>query len=281
MSTINKKYVIYQGSGGLVHMLGGLVYCIEWCIKNKHFLIIDVKNHICFKHTFNKFFYIKEFNNYSEDYNVIPSTITHFHRISLEVFNNNNANLREGIPGYWINNNYYRVSNSLDSYKINEVIKIYIGHGGNNMYNIIKYIGINKEIVDSFIEKKLNIEYIGIHFRNTDRKNSINKFISEINKNEKTFFSNTLYLATDDINAYDNISKNINKNIIQYTIPFNSNGLPIHFANDNKMELIMNVLLDIYMLYYSNRFIPSPESLVSRLVLAMKRFNKTLWDQNI
>ncbi len=29
------KYIIYQGSGGLVHMLGGLVYCCEYINKKK------------------------------------------------------------------------------------------------------------------------------------------------------------------------------------------------------------------------------------------------------
>ena len=31
------KYIIYQGSGGLVHMLGGLVYCCDY-IKKKLFI---------------------------------------------------------------------------------------------------------------------------------------------------------------------------------------------------------------------------------------------------
>ena len=81
-------------------------------------------------------------------------------------------------------------------------------------------------------------------------------------KNSKTLtyanqgFAN-IHLLLINAKAYNIIIDAISsKNIIQYTIPFNSNGLPIHFANDNKMELIMNVLLDIYMLYYSNKFIP-------------------------
>ena len=272
MDINNYKFVIYQGSGGLIHMLGGLVYCIEWCIKHKHFLIIDVKNHICFKHNFCDFFYIKEFTNYSEDYNMIPSDINNFHRIPLHRLKCINANLRKDAPGYWIDNT--KMSCSLDSFNMNEKIKYYIGHGGNNIYNIIKYIGINKNIIDSFIERKLNIEYIGVHFRNTDRKNNINKFILDINKKS----IDTLYLATDDINAYERISKNTNKTIIQHTIPFDGMGEPIHFANDNKKELIMNILLDLYMLYYCNEFIPSPDSLVSKIILGMRRYKKTIWD---
>ena len=64
-------YLIYKGTGGLIHMLLGLVYCINYCIKYKNILIIDVISHKCFKHYLSDFFILDCSNIeliYSEDY---------------------------------------------------------------------------------------------------------------------------------------------------------------------------------------------------------------------
>ena len=36
------KYIIYQGSGGLIHLLGGLVYCCEYVYKNRQYNLIII-----------------------------------------------------------------------------------------------------------------------------------------------------------------------------------------------------------------------------------------------
>ena len=51
-------YVIYKGTGGLVHMLGGLVFSINYCIKYNNILVIDVISHTCYKHYLSDFFII-------------------------------------------------------------------------------------------------------------------------------------------------------------------------------------------------------------------------------
>ena len=62
-------------------------------------------------------------------------------------------------------------------------------------------------------------------------------------------------------------------NIIQYTVPFDSKGLPIHYTNNDKYNLILNTLIDMYYLTYSTDFIPSITSSISRLVCAMREHN--------
>ena len=267
------NYVIYQGSGGLIHMLGGLVNCIEYCIKNKHFLIIDVKNHFCFNQKFGDFFYLKDFNNYSEDYNMISKDITSFKRISLDYISNNNAIHYDNRNGYWLKS--INVNHSLNSYDIKkDRIKIYVGHGGNSKQRIVRYIGIKPDILEIIKMKHIDNEYIGVHFRNTDRINNINHFIERLN----SYNNMTIYLATDDSKAFDIMSKSLpQNNIIQFTKPINSNGSPIHFSNMDKKELVMNLLIDMYILINSTTFIPSEDSLISRLILYIRQTKKNIF----
>ena len=66
------KYIIYQGSGGLVHLLGGLVYCCNY-VKNKngYKLIIDIKNHQVFGNYFENIYINDDNIKYSESYDII------------------------------------------------------------------------------------------------------------------------------------------------------------------------------------------------------------------
>ena len=275
---MSKKFVIYQGSGGLIHMLGGLVYTIDWCRKYKHHLIIDVKNHAFYKHKISDFFNIINFTDYSETYDIIPNNITHFSRIPLEYIMNNNAEL---TTGYYLQN--INVGKSLEN--DNSVIKIYVGHGGNDRNNIVKYIKVKPEIIDIIQQNRLfksiiiplesdtltiprlTEKYIGVHFRNTDRVNNINEYINKINK----YSNQTIYIATDDCTAFDRFT-NANKDntLIQFTKPYNAGGKPIHMNDPNKYELVMNILIDMYILLKADIFISSPSSLVSKLVEHMR-----------
>ena len=257
---MSKKFVIYQGSGGLIHMLGGLVYTIDWCRIYKHHLIIDVKNHAFYKHKISDFFNIINFTDYSETYDIIPKNITHFSRIPLEYIMNNNAEL---TTGYYLKN--INVGKSLEN--DNSVIKIYVGHGGNDRNNIVKYIRVKPDIIDIIKQNRLSEKYIGVHFRNTDRVNNINEYINKINKYSKQ----TIYIATDDCTAFDRFTNsNKDNTLIQFTKPYNADGKPIHMNDPNKYELVMNILIDMYILVKAETFISSPSSLVSKLVEHMR-----------
>ena len=268
---MTNKYVIYKGSGGLIHMLGGLSYCVDWCNKNNHYLIIDVKNHTAYNRYFRDYFYLK-FKNYTEDYKIIPDNL-HFKNIPVENI--------EHIPIKYkrINNrtcyilgNNINIMKNLNDYDYKDTIKMYCGPGGHQHNLIIKYIRVNKNIYNmlKILYNSIHNCDIGIHFRNTDRKNNINEFISRIKKYNKK----TIYLATDDYNALRNFKDRLlDYNIITLTTPYNAYGKNIHYNNDNKDELIMNILIDMYILLKLDIFIHSSNSQISKLILHMRKSN--------
>lgn len=248
-------------------MLGGLVRCIQWCIKKNHFLLIDVKGHLCFQHYLSDFFEIRNFTNYSEDYNIIDPNLK-FRRLSLETIKNAIIYHVDNIDkkNYILEGIKIRVN--LDSYNMNDMIKIFAGTGAGMYHMIPYYIKVKQEILDKIQSyPHINNKYIGVHFRNTDIKNNINDLINQLKK----YNNNTIYLATDDISAYDILCKEFpNTMIIQYTKPFDGNGKPIHYTEPDKYKLILNLLVDIYFLYNADEFIPSNGSLVSNIINIMR-----------
>ncbi len=273
----NTKYVIYKGTGGLIHMLCGLVHCITWCKKNNHFLIIDVKSHSCYKHNLSDFFIINNFNNYSEDYNLINTTCNYYRLPISYIRDYSNVEVDRGNDNfthkYMIDR--FNIRCNLDDIGIKDnKIKIYAGPGSNNHVQLINYIKVKPEIMDIINKYDMIENYIGVHFRNTDIKNDINKIINEILKQP---YKN-IYLATDDYNAYDIIKNQLpDHNIIQYTKPIDSNGKPIHYINDDKYTLIINILIDIYFLSKSNIFIPSNVSSISHLINRIKETGNNIF----
>lgn len=263
-------------------MLCGLVHCISWAKKNNHILIIDVKSHHCFKHYLGDFFILQNIDNlrYSEDYNIIETGVK-FRRLNVDYIRDYpNIEVDRGLGNnthkYLLNNIPLRVS--IDNYDKNDKIKIYAGPGCNSYINLIKFIKVKPEILN--IIKNLNndnildVKYMGVHFRNTDIKNDINIIINSIKQSSY----NTIYLATDDYSAYDLIKKECsNYNIIQFTKPINANGKAIHYADNNKYSLILNILIDIYYLYKSDTFIPCVSSSVSRLINSMRENNISIF----
>lgn len=270
------KYIIYQGSGGLVHMLGGLVYCCDYIKKKKNYLlIIDIKNHKAFLNNFSKYFIL---NNiiYSEDYNDIKNikNIKTYHRIPLEYFNEMNVQYEKNYIHKY-NNHEINIGIPLEKIKYNNNIKMYAGHGGNNHTNIIKYVKCNNEIKKELKNYLINDKYIGVHFRNTDKCNNIFNFINILKK----YKDYKIYIATDDIKSL-NIFKTelVNYDILYYFEPYDTKGKNIHFNNPNKDEVIKSILVDMYILYKSDIFIDSPNSLVSQLVNKMRTLKESIFD---
>ncbi len=273
------KYCIYKGTGGLIHMLCGLVHCILWSIKNNHKLIIDVKSHKCYNHYLSDFFELRNTNGlkYSEDYNSIEPNVT-FNRISMNTIRDYpNIEVDRGLNNnthiYLLNNIRLRVG--LDSYPKNQQVKMYAGPGCNSYPGLVRFIKVKDNIINIIKENQELNNYIGVHFRNTDIKNNIEQIIIEIKKNSN--YTN-IYLATDDHTAYDKLKSALpTHNIYQYTKPINANGKPIHYNNDNKYILILNTLIDIYFLNKSNIFIPSIQSSISRLINYMRETNQSIF----
>lgn len=271
------NYIIYKGSGGLIHLLGGLAYCCEYVTKNRNYdLILNISNHPSFGVNFNDYFdfnYIKKYYNSDNLLNNIKFK-DHLNRIPLEyIFNH--------IIGYentYILNYNGHKNRTLDMgiplEKNNDNNKIYVGHGGNSKNLIIKHIKCNKTIIDKLNKYKINEEFIAVHFRNTDRKNDINIFINEIKK----YKNYKIYIATDDIKSLDIFNDQLKDyKLFYYNIPFDANGENIHFNNPDKDNIIMSLIIDIYMMYHSKIFIPSTNSLVSKFVQYLKNNNNNFF----
>jgi len=259
-----KNYVIYKGTEGLIHMLGGIVYCVHWCIENNHELLIDCKCNELFNLNFSEIFNLTKLE-FTENYDdLIKENIqkkTYIEKIKLGkpkllVLSTKTYQLGDEI-----------VSKSLYKWKTN--IKIYCGDGGNNRFKINKYIrvkdNIKTEITKILLNSKLNNKkYTGIHFRNTDKINSMYNYVNNLPKNE------LLYIATDNSNSFEYFKDYLKgKKIISFSEK-NFNNIGLHYTNINKYKLIKNVLLDIYLLTISNEFIGSPNSLLSRFVLYIR-----------
>jgi hypothetical protein len=132
-------------------------------------------------------------------------------------------------------------------------------------------IKVKKEIIEKIkMLPKIEDNYIGFHFRNTDMKSDFNLLIKEVLKytNEIKY----LYFSTDDSKSISNLIDYVPKDvkIIQYTKPGDYMGKNIHYSNPNKDEIIMNSLIDMYFLKKSKYFINSPTSSFSRRVILMR-----------
>ena len=154
-------------------------------------------------------------------------------------------------------------------------IKIYAGNGGNCFMNILKYIRCNDEIKKILKKYKVNNKYIGVHFRNTDRINNINTFLDKI----KIYKDKQIYIATDNIISFNTFKTELkNYNLFFYNEPYDAGGNNIHFNDPNKEKMIMSIIIDIYMLYHSDIFIDSPNSLVSKLIKYMRNKQESIFD---
>jgi len=259
-----ENYVIYKGTEGLIHMLGGIVYCVDWCIENNHKLLIDCKCNDLFNLYFSEIFILKNFT-FTENYDNIIETNKDKKKYIENIKLNKPKLLVLSTKTYELCNKI--VSKSLYKWKTN--IKIYCGDGGNNRFKINKYIRIKNniklDIQNILLNSELNEKkYTGLHFRNTDKINSIYHYVNILPKNK------LLYMATDNSNSLEFFKDYLKeKKIISFSEK-NFNNSALHHKNTNKYKLIKNVLLDIYLLTFSNEFIGSPNSLLSRLVLYIR-----------
>lgn len=262
------NYVIYKGSGGLIHMLNGIAYCADWCKQNNHILLIDIINHKAFQRKFSDYFYLININ-YIEDYNLLDNELNK--NISIKFIQNNEPVFKvvNKSRSYWLGDTI--ISKPLtDS---NDRIKVYCGSGGNMNELTVKYIRVKPSISNKF--KYPDNIFLGVHFRNTDRRNSIDIFIKEI----KLYNIKKLYLATDDYSALDKFKNALSYyEIITYTTPINMNGKCIHFNHTNQDELITNLLIDIYALLHCSKFILSSNSLISKLIFYMRYTKQSIFE---
>ena len=152
------KYIIYKASGGLVHMLKGIQFCIQKAKEMNRKLVIDCANHSAFMMDFSRIFYIDDSTlNYSDTYDECP--------VGDEI---------RKAPAKYINGEYFigKQNISIVDWDTENDVIIYGGAHGNLQMKTIKVVQQIRDDLDK--ETKIAEKYIAGHFRNTDMKHDIN-----------------------------------------------------------------------------------------------------------
>ena len=262
------KYIIYKGSGGLFHNLGGLSYAINIAKKQKRILIIDAYSHLNKCINFNDYFTINEDNlEYYCNYDILPKNLTYKGLKYNEIIHLTADNIIGG--DYWYKNiNLSVIDNESDSIVM--------------MCKYHKRFNTNIKINNTILQKLenetiINKPYLSIHFRNTDMKHDINKFIKKIKKLSKYNNVYSLFLASDDYSAYKSIKDKLpHINIIRKSIPPINLNDDWSYAAEDKETQLYECLRDIYFILNSNYFIPSVKSSVSKSIITMIEQNNTI-----
>jgi hypothetical protein len=257
------KYIIYKASGGLVHMLKGIHFCIQKAKETNRKLIIDCGNHSAFMMDFGRIFFIDDASlNYSDAYDECP--------VGDEIKN---------TPAKYIKGQYFigERNISIVDWDTHDDVIIYGGAHGNLQMKNIKVVQKIRDELDN--EKKIEGKYIAGHFRNTDMKHDINEFIHRVKETINKTGIKTFYLATDDSTARDLIASELPADItiIQNTVPPANIG-NLHYSSKDKYKQVYECLRDFYFILGAEEFIPSRKSGMSRLAMEMRKNKFSFFD---
>jgi len=258
------KYIIYKASGGLVHMLKGVHFCIQKAKETNRKLIIDCANHSAFMMDFGRIFFIDDASlNYSDNYyNECP--------VGDEI---------KKAPAKYINGQYFIGERNISTidWDITDDVIIYGGAHGNLQMKNIKVVQQIRDDLEN--EKKIEEKYIAGHFRNTDMKHDINEFIQRVKEIINKTGIKTFYLATDDSTARGQIASELPEDItiIQNMVPPANIG-NLHYGSKDKYKQVYECLRDFYFILGAEEFIPSRKSGMSRLVMEMRKNKFSFFD---
>ncbi len=295
---IKEHYVVYKATGGITHMLMGLAECIDYAESNHYFLIIDCKTAPEFGVKFKDMFYLKNIH-YSEDYNILSRKIigtlpSEFPLARAKYIHQELPIIAETHYQIMSNPIFIAELNRFSIINNNEKIECYAGNGNKSLDHyfpiILKYLLIQKEIMQKILENKIRKPYVGVHFINNKKKNSIDLIYQEVIKilteNE---YLNLIYLATDDkysIEKFKEFLMQFNQQTKreislkhQTGMPYNSGDVLYAIRERvlkekwgmSKLDLQIKILEDIYLLYHSTFFVPSIGSGYSDLVNVMRK----------
>lgn len=263
------KYLIYKGTGGLVHMLNGIQSAVLLCKKENRILIIDTDQLSAFKKNFDEYFFIydKELT-YFTNYENIDLNLE-FNGLKINDIIHKKAQFRDGK--YYLEGSDIRIQKHVDGNE-EDVLRVYAGHSECFIENIRLQNNILYNIFDSTIKtiEQYN-QYISVHFRNTDMKNNMKDFIIKIKNACAKYNISNVFIATDDYYAFNTFKNFLPKvNFFRMHEVENFNGKNIHYNYQDKDLLIKNTLRDIYMIIKSNYFIPSLNSGISKWIIYQK-----------
>lgn len=149
---------------------------------------------------------------------------------------------------------------------------------------VLSKIHIKEEIKTLISEKRKNLpeNFIGVHFRNTDKESDFSTICGQLEKLVDETSVDAIYWATDDIHSIEKAKKLFPRCAIHnFTKLFDPAGLGfnnLHYIKENillekgysKKDQIIDTLADIYLLATSSRFIPTQKSGLSKLVEIMR-----------
>ena len=300
------KYLIYQASGGISHMLSGLSAAISLAKKTKRHLAIDTISHAGFGKDFDSYFTISDPDlSYVGDSSAIPAAYKFRGLTAVELADWNNhptaLEIHQGLfhewsltPGLDPTHNWRIDYDNLCDTLLNDEdpLAVYVGagmcyrgfieEGLTPCGDWNKYIKVVPHVTKCIIDKcDIVGPYIGVHFRNTDIANDVSVCISKLEKAVKLYESPTIYLATDDSTALDKFVKAFPEStIVQYTKPLGGEVGSVqgmHYLMEDKDVMITNTLLDIYMLVNASVFIYSENSSMSLWINQMREFDTSIF----
>ena len=253
------KFIIYKGTGGLAHMLRGLNEAVKKAKISNRYLIIDSRSNPGFGCDFSDFFYIDNLPC-SDRFRDIP---VHYKFRNLTIRDIKKRSIHSSKKTYKI---FQHDITDIDPNCDDELI-VFAGTGSNKLVPGLK---IQKIIMDKLLnESPINEPYISVHFRNTDLKNSLTKFISSIKKLMEKTNIKTIYWASDDVNSYNKIVKALNNaKIIRYSVP-EKTETNLHSEAKDKYKQVYDCLKDIFFILKSDYFIPSKNSGMSKYIELM------------
>ena len=165
-----KNYVIYKGTEGLIHMLGGIVYCVHWCIENNHELLIDCKCNELFNLNFSEIFNLTKLEfieNTSKAQFIIAPILKDYYNQG-ELTSVHVESVRMGIPAIYPD--WYKPDPNIISSSI--YFKNY-----NELENILIRLVENPKQIES-------ISYLAVqnakHYSLANVSEELDKFIQEV-----------------------------------------------------------------------------------------------------
>ena len=105
----------------------------------------------------------------------------------------------------------------------------------------------------------------------------INKFRKRIKRLSKQKGVNTLFLASDDYNAYNDIKTSVpNMELIRKSFPPEGLNGDWSYEAEDKEQQLYECLRDVYYILKSSYFIPSNKSSVSKSIIKMIQEKKNV-----
>lgn len=258
-----ERYLIYKASGGLAHMLLSLAKALDLARLSNRILVVDTETHSAFRMPFSTFFYL-EGVKYIDDLSTLPADLK-FKQYDVDAIRTYGSTWTE--VGYF----FREINISKVDVESSEPVVMYASQDGVFPDDFpIRIVKSELEKIEQ--EAKVPRQFIAVHYRNTDRRNDVDYFVTEAKRYCKKKSADKIFLATDDFHALDNFKRLLpGLDVFQLTSPGDFHGKNIHYSEPNKYQMVFESLLDMYVILRSKYFIPSRNSGYSKLIINMIR----------